>query len=190
MFWVVMAGRLEAKRDPSFAPVRVPEGFEQEFPGADASATEVTLNLTLAGTVTINRVEELLAQYGLVLKAFNVLAVVSGAGEPLTPTAITERTFVGKTTVTSVLDSLERRRLVRRYPHPASRRSVLVEATAAGSQACGEILRRLHALETQWLAGMAESDRQRLLRLLGQAKGMLSQAQVPPRPAAPSGTTT
>ncbi|HLK72699.1 MAG TPA: MarR family transcriptional regulator [Streptosporangiaceae bacterium] len=179
-----MAGRLEAKRDPSFEPVRVPGDFGQEFPGADGSATEVVLNLTLAGTVTINRVEELLAQYGLVLKAFNVLAVVSGAGEPLTPTAITARTFVGKTTVTSVLDALERRQLVRRYPHPSSRRSVLVETTTAGRQACDEILRRLHALETHWLAGMAEPDRQALLRLLGQAKGLLSRAQVPPRPAA------
>ena len=166
------------------------DGFEQEFPGADASATEVTLNLTLAGTVAINRVEELLAQYGLVLKAFNVLAVVSGTEEPLTPTAITGRTFVGKTTVTSVLDALERRQLVRRYPHPTSRRSVLVETTPAGSQTCSEILRRLHALETQWLAGMAESDRQALLRLLGQAKGLLSRAQVPPRPTGPPRTTT
>ena len=41
------------------------------------------------------------------LKAFNVLAVVSGAEEPLTPTAITGRTFVGKTNVTSVLDAPE-----------------------------------------------------------------------------------
>jgi DNA-binding MarR family transcriptional regulator len=179
-----VAGRLEAKRDPSFDPARVPDDFGQEFPGADASATEVILNLTLAGTVTINRVEELLVQYGLVLKAFNVLAVVSGAQEPLTPTAITGRTFVGKTTVTSVLDALERRQLVRRYPHPSSRRSVLVEATTAGTQTCNEILWRLHALETQWLAGMAETDRQRLLHLLGQAKGLLSRAHVPPRPAA------
>src|ERR1700726_3219060 len=139
-----MAGGLEAQRDPSLEPVRVPGDFEQEFPGADASATEVILNLTLAGTVTINRVEELLAQYGLVLKAFNVLAVVSGAQEPLTPTAITGRTFVGKTTVTSVLDALERRGLARRFPHPSSRRSVLVEATTAGTQTCNEILWRLH----------------------------------------------
>jgi DNA-binding MarR family transcriptional regulator len=60
---------------------------------------------------------------------------------------------------------------------------VLVEATTAGTQTCNEILRRLHALETQWLAGMTETDRQTLLRLLGQAKGLLSRAQVPPRPA-------
>jgi DNA-binding MarR family transcriptional regulator len=175
-------GTLRAKRDPSFEPARVHEGFAREFPGAEASATEVTLNLTLAGTVTINRVEELLAQYGLVLKGFNVLAVVTGASGALTPTAIAERTFVGKTTVTSVLDSLERRRLVRRYPHPTNRRSVLVEVTAEGREACADILGRLHMLEAQWLAGMAESDRQTLLRLLGEAKGLFSRARVPPKP--------
>ena len=185
-----MADRLEAKRDPSSDPARVPAGFEEEFPDADGSATEVILNLALAGTLTINRVEELLAQYGLVLKAFNVLAVVSGAEGPLTPTAITGRTFVSKTTVTSVLDALERRGLVRRFPNPASRRSVLVEPTATGSRACDEILGRLHVLETQWMAGMAEPDRQTLLRLLGQAKSLLSQARVPPRPATASQDTT
>lgn len=176
----VVAGVLRAKRDPSFEPARVPESFQREFPDGDPSATEVTLNLTLAGTVTINRVEELLAQYGLVLKSFNVLAVVSGAGEPLTPTAIAGRTFVGKTTVTSVLDALERRSLIRRYPHPRNRRSVLVEVTPTGSRACDAILHRLHALEAQWLADMAEPDRQALLRLLGEAKGLFSHAEVPP----------
>lgn len=177
-----MSGTLRAKRDPSFEPARVPDGFEREFPDGDASATELTLNLSLAGTMTINRVEELLAQYGLVLKSFNVLAVVSGADGPLTPTVITERTFIGKTTVTSVLDALERRRLVSRIPHPTNRRSVLVEATAAGARDCAEIIRRLHALEAQWLAAMPGPDRQALLRLLGEAKGLFSRARVPPRP--------
>jgi DNA-binding MarR family transcriptional regulator len=177
-----MSGILRAKRDPSFEPVRVPDNFGQEFPDGDASATELTLNLTLAGTMTINRVEELLAQYGLVLKSFNVLAVVSGADGPLTPTAITGRTFVGKTTVTSVLDALERRGLVRRFPHPTNRRSVLVEATAQGARDCSEVIRRLHALEAQWLEDMPGPDRQTLLRLLGEAKGLFSRARVPPRP--------
>ena len=134
--------------------------------------------------------EQLQVQYGLVLKGLNVLAVVAGAEEPLTPSAIAGRTFVGKTTVTSVLDTLERRGLVRRYPHPTNRRSVLVEATAAGGQTCGEILHRLHALERQWLADMPEPDRQTLVRLLGQAKGLFSRASVPSRPAtAPPETT-
>ena len=180
---------LRAKRDPSFEPVRVPATFSLEYPDADPSATEVTLNLTLAGTMAINRVEDLLAQYGLVLKSFNVLAVVSGAPEAITPTTIAERTFIGKTTVTSVLAGLEDRRVLRRYRHPTNRRSVLVEATDEGRRTCSEILARLHELETVWLAPMAERDRQSLLRLLGLAKGLFSQAEVPTPPAARSEST-
>src|SRR5947209_1308976 len=116
---------IRAKGDPSLAPLRVPAAFVDEFPDDDPSATEVVLNLTIAGVLAVNRVEDLLGQYGLVLKAFNVLAVVVGATDPLTPTVVAERTLVAKTTVTSVVDTLERRGLLRRYPHPASRRSVL-----------------------------------------------------------------
>ena len=174
-------GALHAKRDPSFEPVRVDDGFSREFPGAEASATEVTLNLTLAGTLAVNRVEELLSQYGLVLKSFNVLAVVVGAGQPITPTTVAGRTFIGKTTVTSVLESLERRGLLRRDPHPTNRRSVLIDATDVGRQTCDEVLVRLHALETEWLALMSEGERQAFLRLLGIAKGLFARAQVPSR---------
>lgn len=55
-----------------------------------------------------------------------MLAVVCGAEEPLTPTVIAGRAFLGKTTVTSVLDALERRALVRRFPHRTNRRSVAI----------------------------------------------------------------
>jgi DNA-binding MarR family transcriptional regulator len=173
---------LRAKRDPSFDPLRVPEDFAREFPDGDPSATEAVLNLTLTGALAINRVEELLAQYGLVLKGFNVLAVVSGAARPLTPTEIAERILVAKTTVTSVLDALERRQLLRRRVHPTNRRSVLIDVTEVGRSTCADILRRLHTLEASWMSAMRENDRQTLVRLLGTAKGLLSAADVPPMP--------
>jgi DNA-binding MarR family transcriptional regulator len=176
---------LLAKRDRSFDPVRMHPGFEREFPAGEASASEVVLNLTLAGTIAINRVEELLTQYGLVLKAFNVLAVLTGAGEALTPTTISQRTFVGKTTVTSVMDALERRRLLSRRQHPSNRRSVLVEVTDDGRSMCQDILVRLHELEATWVAELSERDRQTLIRLLGQTKGLLSRARIPPRSPRP-----
>lgn len=132
------------------------------------------LNLTFAGVVAVNRVERLLEPYGLVLKSFNVLAIVVGDPSPLTPTVIGERTLIVKTSITAVLDRLEARGLVRRQPHPGNRRSVLVEATRKGRALCERILRDLHAREKEWLAGMAADDRRRLILLLGQVKGVLS----------------
>ena len=169
-----MSDGIRARRDPSADPIRVHAEFEDEFPGADRSATEVMLNLTFAGVVAVNRVDELLSRYGLVLKSFNVLAVVAGDPEPLTPTTIGERTLIAKTSVTSILDSLERLGLVRRRPHPASRRSVLVELTPAGTATCAEVLRTLHAQEAEWLAAMPQGRRQTLIRLLGEVKSLLS----------------
>src|SRR5579863_1635699 len=160
---------IRARRDPTFAPVRVHDGFESDFPNSDRSAAEVLLNLTFAGVVAVNRVEEFLAPYGLVLKSFNVLAVVHGDPEPLTPTAIGERTLLAKTSVTSVLDSLERLGFVRRRPHPTNRRSVLVGVTTKGRSTCDDVLRRLHRRETEWMAAMPESRRQALIRLLAEA---------------------
>ncbi len=165
---------IRARKDRSADPVRMHDGFEREFPDADRSASEVVLNLTFAGVVAVNRVEEFLAPYGLVLKSFNVLAVVHGDPEPLTPTTIGERTLLAKTSVTSVLDSLEKLGLVRRRAHPTNRRSVLVDATDLGRSTCSEILRLLHVQEAAWMAGMPENRRRSLIRLLGEAKGLLS----------------
>ncbi len=155
-------------------PIRVHESFEVEFPGADRSATEVLINLTFAGAVALNLVDDFLAPYRLVLKSFNVLAVVAGDPSPLTPTVIGERTLIAKTSVTAVLDRLETLGLVRRRPHPTNRRSVHVEATRKGRATCAAILRRLHGREAAWVAAMPERDRQALIRLLGQVKGLLS----------------
>ena len=167
---------IRAKRDATSAPVRLPASFEEEFPGAQRSATEVMLNLTFAGVVALNRVDDLLAPYGLVLKGFNVLAVVAGDPEPLSPTTIGERTLITKTSVTSVLDRLETLGLVRRRPHPTNRRSVLVDVTAKGRATCAEILGALHLREAAWIAGMPEARRQTLIRLLGEVKGLLNKA--------------
>ena len=167
-------GSIRAKADPGRAPLRVHAGFAKEFPGGDASAAEVLLNLTFTGVVALNRVDAYLAPYKLVLKSFNVLAVLEGDPEPLTPTAIGGRTLITKTSVTSVLDSLERLRLVKRRRHPTNRRSTLVELTPKGRATCREVLRGLHQREARWMAPMPERRRQSLIRLLGEVRGLLN----------------
>ena len=57
------------------------------------------------------------------------MAIIDGAGEPLSPTTIAERLIVTTATVTSLLDTLEKRGLVVRQPDPADRRKLLVSIT-------------------------------------------------------------
>ena len=64
-----------------------------------------------------------------------VLALRRLATEPLTLRGLAERLASDPPYVTLMVDDLEKRRLVRRKPHPEDRRAKLVELTAAGRAA-------------------------------------------------------
>ncbi|HXL40963.1 MAG TPA: MarR family transcriptional regulator, partial [Actinomycetota bacterium] len=89
---------------------------------------------------SLQRIEGLLAgrmnnrlrPYGLSTATFNVLLELFRAGGSLSPCDIGEQLSVTRGTVTGLLDSLERQRLVRRTPHPKDRRMLLIELTNEG----------------------------------------------------------
>jgi DNA-binding MarR family transcriptional regulator len=64
--------------------------------------------------------------------AAQTLAIIEGAGGPLAPSTIAARLMVTTGSMTSLLDTLERRGLVRRQPHPSDRRQLLVHLTDEG----------------------------------------------------------
>src|SRR5205814_1048441 len=88
-----------------------------------------------------------LDQYQLSPSARGVLAVVEGAGEPLEPSVIAERLVVTTGSMTSLLDNLEKRGLVRRLPHPSDRRKLLIDITPEAQAIVDEFLPALHARE-------------------------------------------
>ena len=95
------------------------------------------------------------------------LAVVDGAGRPLTPTEISERTLLPSATMTAVLDSLERRGWIRRTPNPDDRRSLLIETTPDGRAVADSFIPGLHSVERRVLSALTPRERTRLLSLLG-----------------------
>ena len=62
------------------------------------------------------------------------------------------------TTLTAVLDRLERRRLIHRTPNPDDRRSMLVVPTALGRRRIAEISSLLSSVEAAVAAGVSQSD--------------------------------
>ena len=78
--------------------------------------------------------------YGLSATARMALAVIEGAHEPLEPSVIAERLIITSGSMTSMLDTLERRGLVRRMPHPADRRKLLVDVTDGARAILDELL--------------------------------------------------
>jgi DNA-binding MarR family transcriptional regulator len=152
--------------------VQVGGDFEDEFPGARRIATECYANIVRTGDQLIglhNR--QAWEEYRLSATAKMALAVIEGAGEPLEPSVIAERLLITSGSMTSMLDTLERRRLVRRMPHPEDRRKLLVEVTDEAVAILDELLPSLHQREKVVIDAALSADEQRkLLELLARVQ--------------------
>ena len=148
--------------------VRVGPGFEEEWPGSSADATEVVLNVVRAGEALTARVDSLVRRHGLPsATAMVVLEVLRGAGEPLQPSVVAERCFLSRPALSSVMQTLERRGYLTRRVHGEDRRRVLVDITAEGLATMARVLPELHRAEAEWLGPVPAEERERLLEALG-----------------------
>ena len=167
--------------------IRVGPDFEDEYPGADKLATECVANLWRTAELLMalhNRYTS--DRHQLSPSARGVLAVVEGAGQPLEPTVIAERLVVTTGSMTSLLDNLEKRGLIRRLPHPDDRRKLLIDITPAAQAIVDELLPALHARERDvFHVALTPSEQQSLLRSLAKLQRAAVEASEAPPPAAP-----
>ena len=149
-------------------PLRVGGSFEQEFPGASRSASESAINLARAATMFLGELQRRRRPYAdISVAAFQVLAIVEGEGAPLPPSVIAERMLTTTGTMTSLLDTLTRRALIRRDPHPDDRRMLLVDITDAGREVVNVVLPVTHRITAEAFHDLTDADRAKLIRLLG-----------------------
>lgn len=155
--------------------IRVPDDFETEFPGASASAAEVATNLVRTADALIvefDRRRRGIAD--LSASAFQALAILEGADEPLAAHVIAERLLVSSASVTSLLDTLERRGLVERRPHPDDRRKVLVHLTGGARDIVDRMLPAVHAVSAEAVDPLTVADRERLVEMLTAIRAQLA----------------
>lgn len=160
-----MAKKGSRTRGPSRRPAGGTE-FEREFPGGSESANASVISLVRTYNSVMAMLNRTLNPYGLSAAARQALAVIEGAGEPLSATVISQRLFVTTASTTSLLDTLERRGLVARLPDPGDRRKVLVSLTAEGQHVVDDLLPRMVALQTAVMTGLSELERAQLRRHL------------------------
>ncbi len=127
---------------------------------------------------SIAMVNRALRRHGLSAAGRQALAVLEGAGQPLSPTTISERLIVSTASVTSLLDTLERRGLVIRLPDPDDRRRLLVSLTDDGQRVVDAFLPEVVALQTAVMERISEPDRQRLLRSLAAIRAAIAAVDV------------
>lgn len=164
--------------------VRVGDAFEDEYPDASALATECYANLIRTGDLLVglhNR--HTMDQYQLSPSARSLLAVVEGAGEPLEPSVIADRVMVTTGSMTSLLDNLEKRGLIRRLPHPEDRRKLLVDITPDAEAIVNELLPNLHIRERDVIgAALTAGEQRNLLRALAKIQRAAEDARSAPAP--------
>lgn len=155
-------------------PSRVSADFAVQYPDASSSATECAMNLVRTGDLVLGRVAATLQPLDVSPAGGLVLGLLKDAGQPCSPNYISERLIVSRATVTGVLDTLAKRGLVRREPHPSDRRMVLVHLTETGSRMADEVRRIVHRAEAEWMQSLSEPERAQLTDLLGKVQRQLA----------------
>jgi DNA-binding MarR family transcriptional regulator len=162
--------------------VKVDNDYTQEFPDGDPRVTEAHSSLVRTGNALVAEIGRCMeATFAVPQTVLNCLAVIDGAGEPLTPSQISERMLVSSATMTGVIDQLEFRGWVRRLPNPDDRRSVLVEVSEAGKAVTDQLLPGIRKIEQATLAALSPAELRTLLGLLGKVlAGATAVASAPP----------
>jgi DNA-binding MarR family transcriptional regulator len=155
--------------------------WAQERPDLDL-APMATIARAL-GRLIEARLDALADSYGMTLAEGDLLFTLRRAPAPhrMLPSQLSASLLVSSGTMTSRLDRLEGRALIRRVANPDDRRSVLVELTTAGRDLADAAVTRHVQAEQSMLQQLSERDRTTLDRLLTTLiEGLASDAGDPP----------
>ena len=150
--------------------------WRRERPDLDTSPMAVVGRVSrIARRVDLAQ-RETFARYDLDPPAFDVLATLRRSGDPFALTAgdLMRSAMVTSGAITQRLDRLEARALVRRGPHPADGRVVLVTLTPSGRELVDRVLPDHLATEERLLAALTAQERTTLAGLLRTLDGSLA----------------
>lgn len=161
----------------NYSPVKIAPNFQKRYPAASARATECAMNLVRTTDLLEKRIARLLQPYGLSPATGLVLSVLADAEAPVAPNAIAERLIISRASVTSLIDSLEKRGYVKRQPHVSDRRMLSIELTDAGRKVAEEFRPVVHQHEAVWLGVLGEGEQEELIRTLHRVQERLMEAE-------------
>jgi len=145
-------------------------GWEVIRPDLDMDAYQVTGRISRIGLHIARRQEEVFGRFGLNRGEVGVLAALRIAGPPhhLSPTRLFKGLMLSSAGITSRLDRLEKRGLVKRSRDTQDRRGVQVELTHAGLNLLDEAVAANNESERALLGDLSANQIETLARLLRQ----------------------
>jgi DNA-binding MarR family transcriptional regulator len=159
--------------------IRPAPDFDERYPGASPKATETAMNLVRTADLLVKRIVDLVQPFDLTPSSGLVLGILADAEAPLPPNQIAERLIISRASVTSLLDSLERRGYVQRLPHSTDRRMLLIQLTPKGRQIAHEFRLVVHQNEKVWLATLSEDEQDHLISVLRRLQDALAGSGAP-----------
>ena len=150
--------------------------FERLFPDGDLRSSQCAEYLVATSELLLNNLTSLLRPLDVTPASGLVLSMLADSEDPLPPHEIAERLIVSRATVTGLVDSLERRRLVERRPHPTDRRMLLVEITERGREAVHELRPIVHRHHRIWFDVLDDGEKEVLKEVLERVQDKLRSA--------------
>ncbi len=142
------------------------EELQQSRPFRSQSQ-EATIALMRTASVVSRRIAKVVEPHGISLAQYNVLRILRGAGDGGLPTlAIRDRMIDEGSTVTRLLDKLEKASLVSRDRSRPDRRQVLCRITAQGAALLATLDPQMDATDLTTMAMLSSDERTTLLSLL------------------------
>jgi DNA-binding MarR family transcriptional regulator len=142
--------------------------WSEQRPDLDLAPMATIARALTLGRMIEARLEGLADSYGFTLAEGDLLFTLrrAGAAQRMLPSELSASLLVSSGTMTSRLDRLEARDLIRRIPNPDDRRSVLVELTDPGRKVANKAVTQHVAAEQSMLEVLSKRDRVELDRLL------------------------
>jgi len=137
-------------------------------PGLEMDTYQVTARISRIGLHIARHQEEVFGRLGLNRGEIGVLSALRTAGpsQRLSPTRLFKGLMLSSAGITSRLDGLESRGLVKRTPDPSDRRAVQVELTEAGRKLLDEAVAANTKSERELLGNLTAAEIASLARLL------------------------
>jgi len=131
------------------------------------------MNLVFTAELLEKRITRLLLPFDLSPATGLVLSIMADSETSVSPNHIADRLIISRASVTSLLDSLEKRGFVKRQPHPSDRRMLLVELTDSGRQVANQFRPIVHQHQKVWLNALNEKEQEQLIQTLHRLQASL-----------------
>jgi len=160
-------------------PVEIDPGFRlsrplaKGFPDADPLASECAVAIVRTYILLADRLGAQLRPFGVSLTGFLILGLLRVSGGTLRPSTIACWLRMTRGTVTGLLDSLEKRGLVRRLDHPTDRRMLSIALTDKAVELQAKMLPTMFRTDQEVMTDLTVAEREELIRLLGKVQRRL-----------------